>query len=1126
MGSRRRSTNGDTTNEESCPVDAGLSEGVSPLAVPYGQDTRPSRRRNSRSASRTRRRRLIFENLGQRRVLAVITGSIFHDVDQSMRRDPAEAGLESRLAFIDSNDNATLDAGEPFAIADSDGEFRFDDLAPGTYPVRLFDGSGGQRQTFPTGAIQNTLPARFASPIDAVYAGDQINVLANDTLLQIEASGTRTSQFPLGFESTALVASILTPESPSGSASIIAGNFSEQGEGRSGIWLVPAGGQRPRLVHYDPSPLSLANPSAAVGPDGHGVVIAADPDSGDGETILAIRVSRAASEATPEGSLNVQVTATGVNVPAGAQVLGSSKSLALGSPQPESAVGSRTVFAWPAVDSSETDDSEPSSSSALIASLWSNTGGGWIAGSETVIDGATELVSFDDDAGLLAVRYAEGGIGILDVDAGFAPIQQFEPSSSGQENSPESSGPASLIIGENALVSIEPSGLTPALLLHDATSGTRLARHTIDASDIGEPFAVIPGESINAHFVVGSNGVLFVELEQPVAHEVEVTDDEQEVEIEFGMLVDGENSIPDVPELFELNATEDQRLTIDADEIATQISDADQDRLIALVAESPKNGTVNIRDDGSIDYLAKPNFNGTDSFSVQIHDGQSVSRAVQFAVVVASVPDVPTGLRFRGNGVPEHTVGPRTIGSIEVDDVDLDGDYSLDVLDSRFRIEDRNLVLVSDGLNYEFENEIHLSVTGYDADARAYFTDEIVVFVEDENDPVSDLYADAEVVLENDTRAFVAYLGAFDEDENQTITFSVDDDRFEAVGDKLWLKEGESLDYESESVVVLTVTADDNAGSTASTELRVSVGDLPEQIGEITLSNETVIELEPGATVGDVQLDGVVAADSYRLTVDDSRFEIDGSELKLLDDQFVRRSAAEQIELTITAQDTSSVFEAVSATFVIEVLENETPFHNDENPYDVDGNGEVTPLDALAIINYLNIYGPGPVGPGDPGYGYDVNGDGQVTTLDALLIINIINSIQNGGSIVGGGGNPPANADAEAPETSQDDAPADPPLATNESSNRMTDVAAPTNDPPAITAANPDAAESEWVESVSPQIESGEPDMSEPPVDESIADSSAIVASATESNWLQDDDEDDELSQTVDELAIIFSKKS
>ena len=135
-------------------------------------------------------------------------------------------------------------------------------------------------------------------------------------------------------------------------------------------------------------------------------------------------------------------------------------------------------------------------------------------------------------------------------------------------------------------------------------------------------------------------------------------------------------------------------------------------------------------------------------------------------------------------------------------------------------------------------------------------------------------------------------------------------------------------------------------------------------------------------------------------------------------------------------------------------------------------------------------------------------------------------------SFVGGGGKPPANADAEAPETSQDDPPADPPLATDESNNRMNDVAGQTNappainDPPSITVADPGAAESEWVESESPQIESGEPETSASPVDALTTDSSAIVASPTESNWLQDDDEDDELSQTVDELAIIFSKKS
>ena len=49
------------------------------------------------------------------------------------------------------------------------------------------------------------------------------------------------------------------------------------------------------------------------------------------------------------------------------------------------------------------------------------------------------------------------------------------------------------------------------------------------------------------------------------------------------------------------------------------------------------------------------------------------------------------------------------------------------------------------------------------------------------------------------------------------------------------------------------------------------------------------------------------------------------------------------------------------------------------NPYDVNGDGGVTPLDALILINYINT-----------------DGDGGVTPLDVLVVINYINAQQQG----------------------------------------------------------------------------------------------------------------------------------
>ena len=62
-------------------------------------------------------------------------------------------------------------------------------------------------------------------------------------------------------------------------------------------------------------------------------------------------------------------------------------------------------------------------------------------------------------------------------------------------------------------------------------------------------------------------------------------------------------------------------------------------------------------------------------------------------------------------------------------------------------------------------------------------------------------------------------------------------------------------------------------------------------------------------------------------------------------------------------------------------------------PADVSGEGEVTPLDALLIVNYLNAHGTGslPSVTGSPPPYVDVNGDGACSARDVLAVVNLIN---------------------------------------------------------------------------------------------------------------------------------------
>jgi hypothetical protein len=73
---------------------------------------------------------------------------------------------------------------------------------------------------------------------------------------------------------------------------------------------------------------------------------------------------------------------------------------------------------------------------------------------------------------------------------------------------------------------------------------------------------------------------------------------------------------------------------------------------------------------------------------------------------------------------------------------------------------------------------------------------------------------------------------------------------------------------------------------------------------------------------------------------------------------------------------------------------------NPEDAADVTGDGLITPLDALKIIDRLNrLFGNDavPVGAGGtPNVFLDVNGDGLLSNLDALIVINRLSSAFGG----------------------------------------------------------------------------------------------------------------------------------
>ncbi len=124
-------------------------------------------------------------------------------------------------------------------------------------------------------------------------------------------------------------------------------------------------------------------------------------------------------------------------------------------------------------------------------------------------------------------------------------------------------------------------------------------------------------------------------------------------------------------------------------------------------------------------------------------------------------------------------------------------------------------------------------------------------------------------------------------------------------------------------------------------------------------------------------------------------------------------------------------------------------WQNPAQTLDTNADQDISPLDALLIINYLNEVGTGPLPPPvlphtSPPQFLDTSGDGYVFPLDALLVINELNRGSDGeGETSAAGGAVPAARDVE--DTSEGMVPtyASQPLRRAGTSNRTTVVPPP-----------------------------------------------------------------------------------
>lgn len=96
----------------------------------------------------------------------------------------------------------------------------------------------------------------------------------------------------------------------------------------------------------------------------------------------------------------------------------------------------------------------------------------------------------------------------------------------------------------------------------------------------------------------------------------------------------------------------------------------------------------------------------------------------------------------------------------------------------------------------------------------------------------------ASELTENAAATVVGALTTTDADTGETFSYTVSDARFEVVNSELKLKAGESVDFETEASLALTVTVTDSASNTFSQEFSLTVADVVEAPATYTFTSQ------------------------------------------------------------------------------------------------------------------------------------------------------------------------------------------------------------------------------------------------------------------------------------------------
>jgi hypothetical protein len=877
----------------------------------------------------SRTRRLQLDLLEDRRLLAGIELFVFEDANQS-RTANSENGIAGQVAFLDLNRDASHSFGEPLAITNTDGIASFSGIDPGIYSIRLLGSNRSIEQT------THIRPGLFSSQLDVPVS--RFVGWSNNGDLLWGVDGNRV----LGIDSITGVET----ESVELDGVVREVATRETADGRLTGFALIDGEDGPAVAPFE---TGLETDFATSSPlDGAELSSLTNVGS---RFVAWNSVDREVVELDSDG---VEVSLNSLGLPNYGRFIGLR-------PVTESRIAVLELVANH--QRLSVYDLKESGVVPVAHRFLTNTVIDWAASA----DG--DLIYIDQGAGIEVYEIGFGIQNVADLPGSRWPLL-------------EDAARGILYTGSRGNISAIDAWDTKDW---KKTSSTLIE---LEAATVG---LFLSHDSSELH-AIDQNQLISRELLTAGAIEAEIGTAQRMVSI--GIRTVGQNSAPQIEIGTNLTLDEDTIAALGANLLQSMATDSDHDAIYWVVVSQPSKGTLEWSAEVGGIYHPATNENGSDSLWIAAFDGASLSAPIQIPVFIAPVNDRPSDLQLSAGRLDENVGTNHVVTMVSVVDPDQEDQYDINVSDTRFRVIENRLVLVEGVIDFEVEPYIPILVTAVN---RSFPEDRlskmVTLNVVDRNDPPRGILVDDFSIAEMQA-GVLGNLRVDDQDSIQDYDWSIDDSRFDIRDGKLMLKEGYELDYENESFVYISLRATDrNSGWTLEQTVSVSVIDQNDApVGILAAAGYDVPEDLPGVVAGFVFVDDADDGEEYVISVSDSRFEVVDNTLKLIDGTSLVWEEPGYIDVTLTAVSLRNGT-VLSKVTRIHIVKDSTPYHNDQDPADVDGNGMITPIDALIIVNHINNHGPGVIKPEGEGPlpSLDVDGDGMVTPIDILIIINILN---------------------------------------------------------------------------------------------------------------------------------------